>query len=89
MEEQRTYTDIEILEDSVTTLGKLRIPVDMSEEVGNEIIRVWKNLKALLNARIEQNIRDCKSEDIAAEQMDHVPEVISEETVGGETEENT
>lgn len=87
--EEQTYSDIDILNDAVSGLGKLRIPVDLSEDIGSEISRIWKNLKALLNARVEQDMRANGWHPAGEKTENAEPEVISEETVGGESEENT
>lgn len=87
MEEKKTYTDIEVIDDAVASIGRLRIPVELNEEFGGEITRVWKNLKALLQAMIDKNMKENGWHPVDETQAE--PEIISEETVGGESEENT
>lgn len=43
-------TDIEILEDAITTLGRMTIPVELAEQITIPIYNVRNNLILLLDA---------------------------------------
>lgn len=43
-------TDIEILEDAITTLGRMTIPVELAEQITIPIYNVRSNLILLLDA---------------------------------------
>lgn len=51
-------TDIEILTDSVNTLGTIQVPVAFFETIGMPVSRVRRNLIALLNAIQQQSKED-------------------------------
>ena len=50
METKETFTDVEVLNDAISTISKLMVPVDMTEHIGMPLNRVRNNLMALLEA---------------------------------------
>lgn len=57
-------TDYEIIEDAVNTIGALSIPIALAENVGDQLVRVRRNLMILASA-IKQNAekKEEKSDD--------------------------
>ena len=49
MEIKAQFTDTQVIEDAVRTIGNLRLPVEFEEEIG-QLSRVRKNLIAVLEA---------------------------------------
>lgn len=43
-------TDYEIIEDAVNTIGALSIPIALAENIGEQLIRVRRNLMILAQA---------------------------------------
>lgn len=55
-------TDIELLEQSITTLGSINVPIALIDQIGAPIYQVRKNLLSLLKA-IQDNISKQKTQD--------------------------
>lgn len=86
------FTDTQIIEDAVRTIGGLRLPLEFADEIGN-LQRVRSNLIAVLEAKQRAEGMDIQVMDAGAmdpEEIIHaaeeeLPEEKGEEmTVGGE-----
>lgn len=90
MNEQQ-ISDIEIIEDSINGIGKLRIPIEMNDEIGNELTRIRRNLMVLREAMLRniQNMQQTEQPEVLPEEPQESPEeetnpeILSEETVQG------
>ena len=51
-------TDLEILTDSINSLGDVQVPVALFETIGAPVSRVRRNLIALVNAISQQQNRE-------------------------------
>ena len=49
----KKYSDVQVLEDAINTLGNLRIPVDQTMELALPINRVRSNLIAIVQVILE------------------------------------
>lgn len=68
MNEEKTYSDIDIIADAVGSIGQMQIRVDQMDTIGAELNRIRNNLTEVLKA---------KQESVVAKD----PEVVSEEVV--------
>lgn len=81
MNEQQQYSDIEIIEDSINSIGRIRVPIEM-DDIGNELSRIRRNLMLLHDAMVrnfqekqqaEQPVQSVEPEE------EPIPEIVSEE----------
>ena len=56
-------TDIDILKDSVNTLGNLSVPISLFDAIGEPVCRVRKNLLILLNFVVSKQNEATKTEE--------------------------
>ena len=83
MEENRKVSDIEILEDAISSLSGLSIPVDLVDSIGSTVLRVRNNLKVLLDAVHKATAQKIMLES-EPEEAEPVPEAVAEEIIGEE-----
>ena len=92
METNTQYTDTQIIEDAVRTIGGLRLPLEFTEEIG-QLQRIRHNLIVLLEAKkqsVELDIQAMDAGEMTPEEIiqaaeEELPEEKGEEmTVGGE-----
>ena len=85
MNEQQQYSDIEIIEDSINSIGRIRVPIEM-DDIGNELSRIRRNLMLLHDAMVrnfqekqqaEQPVQSVEPEE------EPIPEIVSEEMTQG------
>jgi hypothetical protein len=56
--ENQTYSDYDILNDAVRTLGGLKITVDQVNDIGKDLARVVGNLRVLMDAVMEKTSKN-------------------------------
>ncbi len=51
MNEEKMYTDIDVIQDAVNSLGRTTVRVDQVDTLGFELNRIMNNLRAVLEAK--------------------------------------
>lgn len=72
MNEEKTYTDYDIIADAVGSIGNLQIRIDQVDTIGAELNRIRNNLIEVLKA---------KQESAVVQPAKETPEIVSEEVV--------
>lgn len=74
MNEEKTFTDVDIIADAVATIGRLTIQVDQVDTLGAELNRIRNNLTEVLKAKQAQAVAVNPAEE-------ENPETVTEEVI--------